>query len=454
MNGVLLFLSRVGIDKAIIYVMLGRGWGVISGIITIALISKFLTAEHQGYYYTFSSVVALQVFFELGFGGILAQFASHEMGKLSLKNGVLKGDPISRDRLLSLVRLTLKWYSIVVLFVLITLSIVGFIFFNGNFSTQHHSAAVHWVNPWFILVILTSLSMYLTPIISLAEGCGLVVSVNKMRVRQAFVSSIAAWLCLVTGNGLYATSAIAFSILVVGGRWIYKNFMELIRDSFYLKSKANRISWLKEIFPMQWRVGLSWISGYFILQFLTPLAFKRYGPVFAGQLGLSLSLCTLMLSLSMAWINTKIPFWGKLISQRKNNELNASYENSFKYSCLFFILMILVANVSLLVFDFFDVDIVKRVLPFSSFIFLCLCLFGHHVVSCQATYVRAHKVELYTRLSVTTALVIFFTVYSFSCFFSYEFMMPIYFIVTWILFVPWSTFIFINFKNSKYVSLG
>ena len=449
MNGVKRFLIKIDIDRAIFYVLLGKGWGVVSGALTIIFISKFLTAEYQGYYYTFSSIIALQVFFELGLGSILVQFASHEMGKLKFKNGNLEGDPASKSRLLSLIKLTLKWYFVIALSVLIVVSIAGYYFFDENLIREANVTSVNWIYPWTILVVLTSISMYFMPIIAIAEGCGLVVSVNKMRVKQAIISSLVAWGCLITGNGLYATSAMAFSIVTIGGWWLYKNFINLIVEAFYIRDKKNKISWLSEIFPMQWRIALSWISGYFILQFLTPLAFKSYGPVFAGQLGLSLSVCSLMLNLSMAWVNTKIPYWGKLISQNKHNELDVSYEKSFKYSCLFFILMISVASGTLFVLGLLDIELVNRVLPMSSFIFLCLCMLGHQIVSCQATYVRTHKIELYTHLSVFTAIVVFLSVYFVSVSFSYEFMMPMYFIGTWFLFVPWSTYIFTKFRISK-----
>ena len=54
------------------------------------MISWYLTAELQGYYYTFTSLIALQVFLELGFSIVVTQFASHEWANLNLdKNGYI-----------------------------------------------------------------------------------------------------------------------------------------------------------------------------------------------------------------------------------------------------------------------------------------------------------------------------------------------------------------------------
>lgn len=51
--------TRLGIDNAIAFTILGRGWASAAGLITVALIARFLSPAEQGYYYTFGSLVAL-----------------------------------------------------------------------------------------------------------------------------------------------------------------------------------------------------------------------------------------------------------------------------------------------------------------------------------------------------------------------------------------------------------
>src|SRR5258708_35135884 len=76
-----------GVDRAIALTLLGRGWGVIAGPLTIFLIARYLRAEEQGFYYTFGSVIALNIFFELGLTYVLLQFASHEKAHLEWNAG-------------------------------------------------------------------------------------------------------------------------------------------------------------------------------------------------------------------------------------------------------------------------------------------------------------------------------------------------------------------------------
>jgi hypothetical protein len=44
-----------GIDRAIGFTVLARGWTAAGGVITVLLIAHFLSPQEQGYYYTFAS---------------------------------------------------------------------------------------------------------------------------------------------------------------------------------------------------------------------------------------------------------------------------------------------------------------------------------------------------------------------------------------------------------------
>lgn len=109
---------------------MARGWSVCSGIITLALIAKFLSLNEQGFYFTFASVPALQVIFELGLGTVLVQFVSHEMPKLKIIGGHVVGDDLNLQRFLSIIRLAIKWYIIIAIFVCVSVLPAGLYFFK------------------------------------------------------------------------------------------------------------------------------------------------------------------------------------------------------------------------------------------------------------------------------------------------------------------------------------
>jgi len=94
---------------AIFFTIIARLVQGIGGMALLFLISKFLTIEEQGYYFTFGSVVAIQIFFELGLNTIITQFAAHENAKLKWNEfNQISGDKISLSRLSSLLHLCLK----------------------------------------------------------------------------------------------------------------------------------------------------------------------------------------------------------------------------------------------------------------------------------------------------------------------------------------------------------
>src|ERR1700757_835113 len=85
----------LGIDRAIGFTILARGWASLAGIVTVTLIARFLSPAEQGYYYTFGSVIALQIVFELGFSFVILQMASHERAHLVISPAdVISGNSV------------------------------------------------------------------------------------------------------------------------------------------------------------------------------------------------------------------------------------------------------------------------------------------------------------------------------------------------------------------------
>src|SRR5260370_31512190 len=102
----------LGLDRAIIFTVLARGWQSLAGLVTIALIARFLSPAEQGYYYTFGSLVALQIVFELGFSFVIQQMASHERAHLFISSDYqVSGNAVNHPRLASVFQKPVRWYS-------------------------------------------------------------------------------------------------------------------------------------------------------------------------------------------------------------------------------------------------------------------------------------------------------------------------------------------------------
>src|ERR1700686_5314339 len=100
----------LGLDRAVGFTVLARFWGSAAGLGTLLLIARFLSPAEQGYYYTFGSLVAMQMIFELGFSFVILQLASHERAQLSISsNYKISGDTIAHARLPSVVQKSVSW---------------------------------------------------------------------------------------------------------------------------------------------------------------------------------------------------------------------------------------------------------------------------------------------------------------------------------------------------------
>ena len=128
------FAHRIGMDKAIAYSSGSRIIGGITGVLSVFFISTFLTGVEQGFYYTFGSILALQVFFELGLTGIMTQYVAHEVSHLQLnENSQYEGEEKYKSRLASLVHFCVKWYSVLAILVFVFLQVLFHQFFELSF---------------------------------------------------------------------------------------------------------------------------------------------------------------------------------------------------------------------------------------------------------------------------------------------------------------------------------
>ncbi len=393
--------SKIGIDKAIGYTLLGRIVQAGGSIVSLSLIALFLTKEEQGFYYTFGSIIAIQVFFELGFNGIITQYAAHETAHISTyEYSTKESERIAQSRLSSLLQFCLKWFSMLSLGLFIVLLIVGYVFF----ARYGHGANVNWETPWVILVINTCFSFVLSPIFSFIEGLGKVKEIAKLRLIQQLVSLIILWSMLTLGGKLYsAPLAGVGSLGVTMVILIFSDFRKILIKIWNLLDKW-KVKYKNEIFPYQWKIAISWMSGYFIFQLFNPVLFATEGAIVAGQMGMTLAALNGVSGLTISWMTTKVPVFSKLFAQFDFKFADSLFNKTFKQ-----VLAINLAGVLSLLFivfllRFYHISLGERFLPMYLIALLGVSIFLNQMVFSWATYLRCHKKEPYLFPSVVTAI--------------------------------------------------
>jgi O-antigen/teichoic acid export membrane protein len=395
--------QRLGIDRAIGFTILGRGWASLAGLVTITLIARFLSPAEQGYYYTFGSLIALQIVFELGFSLVILQMATHERAHLNISSGgVITGNVKAHGRLASVLQKTVRWYSSAAAILAVFLLTAGSHFFS---TSQQGTGNVSWRLPWYAAAIAATLTFQVDPLLSFMEGCGFVPEIARLRLVQAVSGSTLAWLALITRHGLFAPAMIIAGNAVVATIWLLRK-RYLLFPLMRHKPDEHRIRWMKEVWHFQWRIAVSWLCGYFIFQLYNPILFKFRGPVVAGQMGMSLTLTTALLTVAISWINTKAAPFGALIARKEYAKLDRLFFQSVKQSAAVCVAGAACIWIGVVLMNWANLPFAHRVLNPFSFGLLLLTAPLNAIVFAQASYLRAHKQEKFLLNSVLGAILV------------------------------------------------
>jgi O-antigen/teichoic acid export membrane protein len=390
----------IGLDKAIAYTVLARGWAGISGLITVALIARKLSPAEQGYYYTFGSLVALQIIFELGFSVVILQLATHEAAHLTIDASErIFGPDAPHSRLASILRKAIKWYSVAAVLMACVLIPTGWHFFSSNPDTHH---PVAWRLPWICVVLASSVTFQIDPIFSFLEGCGYVARVARTRLAQSITAGLLAWGALLLHHGLFAPALLIAGQAIAGIVWLF-NRRHLLLHLFRHPVGQHAVDWWTEVWPFQWRIAISYACGFFIFQLFNPVLFKYWGPAAAGRMGMSLNLSNAIASIAIAWINTKAAPFGAMIARREYASLDRLFFRSVWQSISLAFMGALVVWAGVLLLNHRHLPFAQRVLPPLPFAFLLISMVMNQAVNSWALYLRAHKQEKFLIPSVIGA---------------------------------------------------
>ncbi len=402
-----LLLRRAEVDRALALAVVAQTWSLATGPVTLLLIALYLTPELQGYYYTFGSLLALQSFVELGFYLVITQFASHEWAHLGLdRAGRIMGESVALSRLVSLGRLAFKWYAVASCIFVVGVSTAGYIFFSRN---PH--PGIDWVSPWFTLVLLTGLQLWMLPLLSLLEGCNQVANINLFRLIRAVLGTMALWLALALGGGLWVAP------VWVGVGWLVNLTFLFLRyrpffQPFLSPPTSACMSWRSEIWPMQCRLALSAVVSYFAFSLFNPVMFTYHSAIVAGQMGMTWQVIIALQGVALAWVYTKVPRFGMLIAKKEYVALDRLFLRTSTVSLV--VIGCGAGALWLVVYGLYTLGhpLAQRLLPPLPTGLFLLAAVLMQVGQCLVAYLRAHKREVVVVVGVVSSLAIGLLVWS------------------------------------------
>ncbi len=404
---ILSLVIKKELSGAFLYAGSARIWQGGIGIIFIYAISSYYSADMQGFYYTILSLLTMQAFFELGLSVALMNFVSHEWASLKFVEGRIIGDDVHLSRLSDAVRKTIKWFLFVSLLYILMLTVIGYIFLSSSKS------AIDWEIPWLCSVGITGVLIITIPLMSIMEGCGKVEEVSKFRLIEAVSSSILAVIAIFLGFGLWAivvqlVARLFVQIIFLG----YKN-----KDFFkqiYEVELNYRIDWIRDIFPLQSKLAIHAVIGYFSLGAINPIVFYFIGANEAGILGMSLQITGVLSSLGAVWVQVCAPGFANLIARKKYSELERFYKNVLLKSTSIIALISFSIIMGMVVFKSMDVNILDRLLPLGYFSLLLVTVISLQATQIQSAYMRAFKIDEALPLNIVTTLFTLITVTYFA----------------------------------------
>lgn len=382
--------------------LLQRSWSILAGGVTLLLLPLFLSVTEQGYYYTFASVLALQVFFELGLGQVILQLVSHEATQLvATADGRLTGPAPAITRLASLARLIRRWYLVAAALFAVLCGTAGALFFTNT----GHQPAPSWLGAWVLLIGLTAVNLWLSPALVVHEACGRVGQVSRLRLGQSMVTSALLWGGLAGGAGLWVVALPPLVGALSTACWLHAQghplrwLARLPQDD-----AAQPLRWRHDVFPLQWRIALSWVSGYFIFNLFTPAVFAHDGPREAGRLGMALGIFSAVSLVGMSWIGAKASTFTMLIARGERSALNALFRQVASRSVVATTALSLGVVAAGTLLRLWQVPLSERLPDPAVLACLALATSVNSFVSAAAVFMRAHREEPMLAISVLVAV--------------------------------------------------
>lgn len=373
---------------------LQRTWQAFAGLVTAVFVVHMLTPEAQGWYYSLINAASIFTLFDLGLSLILVQRSAALHTGLALS---AVGEPLGDNafKFRGLAAFSFRWYRALALSFLVLLWPVGLYFFS---LTDTGSAPDMWPLLWLALVLATSVNLWLLPSLSLIEGSGDLASVYGLRLAQGVLGAMGCWLVLFWGGGAWASLVMPLMAAALGLFWLLRRKPVL----FLLRHAQPEVEARAALWSQQWRLALTWVSGFFLTQIYVPVLLAFDGPVAAGQLGLTLAIANMIAITSQSWLTSAYPRMALNAVQHDWQAVQAIFRRAILLSTALYLLAAL--GLSLILMHSALAPYALRLLPQPALLALLGAIFINQICAALASYVRASGREPFVWVTLMTAL--------------------------------------------------
>jgi hypothetical protein len=391
------FLRRIAVTPEVGYALLARGTQGVSMLAAALCVARGFELEQQGLFFVFLSFGALIQLSDFGLSYATLQTASHLRAT---------GD---RVRLASF-QLQARHINLALLSVaaLLVAGLGSWTYAGGAGSV----GAPVWAGPWgaFVVAVVAAQCMQLE--LALLEGGSSAVRAWRLRFVQELLGGCAFIAALLGGAGLWSLSVYwgTRAATAAAGLWLGRLGGDGPRAAGAADA-GSRFQWRLEVWPFQWRVGLSGLSGFFIFQAFNPILLVEQGGAAAARFGMSLAIMNMLLMVSTAWPLSQASSYVGLMAQGDFQVAQRRFLRMLAGSTA--LAAVLAAAALLLVHGMAQqgLPLAARLADTGTTAALLAAALVHHATACFAVMLRAERREPLLAVSVLGGLFTLFVVW-------------------------------------------
>lgn len=341
------------------------------------LAARRLSAAELGFFFAFLSFGALVQLADFGLSYAALQTAGQFAGSGRL------GD------LPALAKRVAMWNLIATAVATLAVAALG----AATFSTNAAAAArmdVAWRGPWVAYLVAVFVNQLTMPRLSLREGSGRIVAVWTVRLVQEWIAGLACLIAVYRGAGLWSLAVFVGARALVAALWLARPD-PTVHAAGVAAYPLTR--WMSDVWPFQWKIGLSGLSGYLIFRAFTPIVLLEKGPVAAGQFGLAISLMNLLIAVSSAWPLSHAARYAALNAAGRFDELRREFPGMLWASTALAALAAIVLSAVLWEARRLGVTVALRLPEMTATTLIFLTAVVHHFVACFAVLLRSEGRE-------------------------------------------------------------
>lgn len=295
-------LLKGRLDSAVALAVASTASGGAALLAIAWLATRRLSSAELGFFFSF-----------LSFGAFI-QLADFGLSYAALQTGGKLAGTGRLGELPAIARHVTRWITVAAGIATIAAGLIGgAIFFSSP-------AGVAWQLPWIAYLCAAFALQVITPGVFLREGSGRVVAMWRLRLVQEWTGAIACILALYFGAGLWSLAAYAGAKALAGAAIL------LLRHPLRADAENTTVvRWMRDVWPFQWKIGVSGMSGFLIFRAFAPVVLFAQGPEAAGSFGLAISLMNLLIAVSSSWPMSRAARYSSLAAARRFNELHGEY---------------------------------------------------------------------------------------------------------------------------------